>query len=80
MKIALRSGSSSGVEQRSADRLHERTPGGQRPHAHRVLDGHLRELDVAHDGVRASQSMTVGASMRPSTSSGTSGGTVLTKT
>ncbi len=41
------------VEQGSADRLHERAAGGQRSHAHRVLDGHLRELDMAHDGVRA---------------------------
>lgn len=41
------------VEERPADRLHERAPGGERPHAHRVLDGDLRELHVAHHGVRA---------------------------
>ena len=41
------------VEQWTTHRLHERTPGRQRPHAHGVLDGDLRELDVAHDGMRA---------------------------
>ena len=39
------------VEQRPADRLDERPAGGERPEPHRVLDRHLRELDVPHHRV-----------------------------
>ena len=37
------------VDERAADRLHERAPGGERANPQRVVDRDLRELDVTHD-------------------------------
>ena len=41
-----------GVDQRAAHRLHQGLARRDRPDAHRVLDRHLGEVDLAHDRMR----------------------------